>query len=254
MPEKAPAGQLPRSVEVILDNDLVDRCKPGDRVQVRYDWSVWEWDSSVAIAMYCVTNRSLCHAAKCVQKNSLWESRWYLMLAWQIVGIYRCLPRRQGSFTSGTFGTILLANNVILMSKEVSPLIYSDDVQKCKKFSKKKVRFSGIISLSFTGTSLFIDYKVWIIMCIISLNTTCNKSFLHLTLFSINFRMWMCLNCLPSPWHRASTATSTSRRRCCACCWVAWRKCCPTEPGSEGQSKPYIFCYSAEICNFVRGT
>ncbi|MPC22149.1 Zygotic DNA replication licensing factor mcm3 [Portunus trituberculatus] len=88
MPEKSPAGQLPRSVEVILDNDLVDKCKPGDRVQ--------------------------------------------------IVGIYRCLPRRQGSFTAGTFGTILLANNVILMSKEVSPLIYSDDVQKCKKFSKKK--------------------------------------------------------------------------------------------------------------------
>lgn len=88
MPEKSPAGQLPRSVEVILDNDLVDRCKPGDRVQ--------------------------------------------------IVGIYRCLPRRQGSFTTGTFGTVLLANNVILMSKEVSPLIYSDDVQKCKKFSKKK--------------------------------------------------------------------------------------------------------------------
>ncbi|KAK7075067.1 MCM DNA helicase complex subunit [Halocaridina rubra] len=88
MPEKSPAGQLPRSVDVILDNDLVDKCKPGDRVQ--------------------------------------------------IVGIYRCLPNKQGSFTSGTFRTILLANNVILMSKEVTPDISSDDVRKCKVFSKQK--------------------------------------------------------------------------------------------------------------------
>ncbi|XP_066434137.1 maternal DNA replication licensing factor mcm3-like [Eleutherodactylus coqui] len=86
MPERAPAGQLPRSVDIIADDDLVDRCKPGDRVQ--------------------------------------------------IVGIYRCLPSKQGGFTSGTFRTILLAYNIKLMSKEIAPTFSAEDVAKIKKFCK----------------------------------------------------------------------------------------------------------------------
>lgn len=34
MPEKAPMGQLPRSIELVLDHDLVDKIKPGDRVMI----------------------------------------------------------------------------------------------------------------------------------------------------------------------------------------------------------------------------
>ncbi|EZA55765.1 DNA replication licensing factor Mcm3 [Ooceraea biroi] len=86
MPEKAPAGQLPRSVDVICDNDLVDLCKPGDRVQ--------------------------------------------------IVGNYRCLPGKQGGYTTGTFKTVLIANNVMQLSKEANLAISHEDVAMCKKLAK----------------------------------------------------------------------------------------------------------------------
>ncbi|KAH7104733.1 MCM-domain-containing protein [Auriculariales sp. MPI-PUGE-AT-0066] len=64
MPERSPAGQLPRSIDVILDDDLVDRCKPGDRIQ--------------------------------------------------LVGVFRSI----GGGGSGNFKTVVLANNIVLLSSK----------------------------------------------------------------------------------------------------------------------------------------
>ena len=34
MPERSPAGQMPRPIDVMCDDDLVDKVKPGDRVVI----------------------------------------------------------------------------------------------------------------------------------------------------------------------------------------------------------------------------
>lgn len=116
MPEKAPAGQLPRSVDIIADNDLVDKCKPGDRVL--------------------------------------------------IVGPYRCLPNKQGYFTSGTFRTVVLANNINQLNKEVTTDIISKDIQLCKCLSKKKNVFE-ILARSLAPTIFGHDYIKKALLCML---------------------------------------------------------------------------------------
>ena len=89
MPESAPLGQLPRSIDCFLDDDLVDKCKPGDRVH--------------------------------------------------IVGVFRALARGgQGGLSNGQFKTVLLANNVRLVGKEVGGLqLTVSDISNIRRVSKR---------------------------------------------------------------------------------------------------------------------
>ncbi|KAF4320774.1 hypothetical protein JM18_002936 [Phytophthora kernoviae] len=91
-PETAPLGQLPRSCEVIVENDIVDKCKPGDRVRV--------------------------------------------------VGIYRPLGGNSTVSSSAVFRTVLIANNVQLMGKEVNGIVMSpDDLANVRAFAKREDAF-----------------------------------------------------------------------------------------------------------------
>ncbi|XP_076240514.1 minichromosome maintenance 3 isoform X2 [Calliopsis andreniformis] len=119
MPEKAPTGQLPRSIDVVCDNDLVDMCKPGDRVQ--------------------------------------------------IVGSFRCLPGKQGGYTTGTFRTILIANNVMQLSKEANLSISHDDVAMCKKLAKTNSckNIFELLSKSLAPTIHGHEYVKKAILCLL---------------------------------------------------------------------------------------
>uniref|UniRef100_A0A8W7PLS9 DNA replication licensing factor MCM3 n=1 Tax=Anopheles coluzzii TaxID=1518534 RepID=A0A8W7PLS9_ANOCL len=116
MPEKAPAGQLPRSVDVVCDDDLVDRCKPGDRVQ--------------------------------------------------IVGNYRCLPGKQGGYTTGTFRTILIANNISQLNKESTLSVTREEINMCKKLAKNNDIFD-LLAKSLAPSIHGHEYVKKAILCLL---------------------------------------------------------------------------------------
>ena len=112
MPERAPAGQLPRSVDVLLDDDLVDHVKPGDRIQ--------------------------------------------------LVGIYRALGNRGASSGSSTFRTLILANNIILLSSKsgggiAQATITDTDIRNINKISKQK-RVFDLLAQSLAPSIYGHDY------------------------------------------------------------------------------------------------
>ncbi|OQO07235.1 hypothetical protein B0A48_07805 [Cryoendolithus antarcticus] len=112
MPERAPAGQLPRGVDVIMDDDLVDKVKPGDRIQ--------------------------------------------------LVGIYRSLGNRNAGQGSSTFKTLILANNVILLSSKsgggiAQATITDTDIRNINKLSKQR-RVFDLLSQSLAPSIYGHDY------------------------------------------------------------------------------------------------
>ena len=112
MPERAPAGQLPRGVDVIMDDDMVDKVKPGDRIQ--------------------------------------------------LVGTFRSLGNRNAGAGSSIFRTLILANNVVLLSSKsgggIAQAAITDlDVRNINKMSKEKNVFE-LLSQSLAPSIFGHDY------------------------------------------------------------------------------------------------
>ncbi|KRY12007.1 Maternal DNA replication licensing factor mcm3, partial [Trichinella patagoniensis] len=126
LPESAPIGQLPRSVDIIADGDLTDRCSPGDRVRV--------------------------------------------------VGVYRCLPNKQGGFTSGLFRTVLIANNIQLMSKEAEMTITPRDMADIRNFIRMKDKALDILVRSVAPSIHGHDEVKKAILCLLMGGTEKNLS------------------------------------------------------------------------------
>ena len=53
MPEKAPAGQLPRSVDIVADNDLCDKCKVLNHLHFLNVFSKLHRHELVILSQYC---------------------------------------------------------------------------------------------------------------------------------------------------------------------------------------------------------
>nr|KAJ3422888.1 MCM DNA helicase complex subunit [Polyrhizophydium stewartii] len=107
MPERSPAGLLPRPTDVILDDDLVDRVKPGDRVR--------------------------------------------------LIGVYRSIGKHAASL-SATFKSIILANNITLLEKEIHhPVVTEDDLRKINKIAARSDLF-GLLASSVAPSIFGHDY------------------------------------------------------------------------------------------------
>uniref|UniRef100_A0A5S6QUE6 DNA replication licensing factor MCM3 n=1 Tax=Trichuris muris TaxID=70415 RepID=A0A5S6QUE6_TRIMR len=117
LPETAPTGQLPRSVEVILDSDLTDRCSPGDRIRA--------------------------------------------------IGVYRCLPNKQSGYTSGLFRTVLIANNVQLLSKQAGLEITAEDLQSIRSFVRMKDQLLDILTRSLAPSIHGLEEVKKAILCLL---------------------------------------------------------------------------------------
>ena len=116
VPENSAPGQLPRTVDVIVEDDLVDSCKPGDRVAI----------VGVYKAIPGKSKGSVNGVFRLLPSNFLHHFSSYLriiMFADSMILLCR---------------TVLIANNVSLLNKEANTPIYTpEDLKHIKSIAER---------------------------------------------------------------------------------------------------------------------
>lgn len=142
MPELSPPGQLPRHVEIILSQDLVDVAKPGDRVRVCGVYKAVTGGASGVFRTVRPTPRSAgspdmrarCHWQRAPAPRRL---RWH-------TGVM-CSGADSSAALDRWHPQVILCNNVQMIQKELhQPKCTESDFNSIRKLSRTKKVFEQL--------------------------------------------------------------------------------------------------------------
>lgn len=117
MPENSAPGQLPRSVDVIVEDDLVDTCKPGDRVAI--------------VGIY-----------KAVAGKTKGSVNGVFRYSSLFIACALLLNLTYAETLLVEFRTIIVANNIAQLNKEINtPIFTNEDIKNIKKIGNRQDAF-----------------------------------------------------------------------------------------------------------------
>lgn len=81
--------------------------------------------------------------------------------------MYRSLPGKKNGYTTATFRTVLIANNISHFQKESAPIFFSEDIRKIRNFAKqqKKIDIFELLAKSLAPSIHGHEYIKKAVLC-----------------------------------------------------------------------------------------